>query len=223
MKVKRDIILIFSSITVFFLALQIVFVLVCKSVDHENLDFWFSNIFRDSVYVFIMAPIYLLVASYIDKFFSIFSVVRINDRKKSILLSLEYKVGAAFVIVCEWFAFVLLLSSVFYDITKEDITKCVFGFFCYFLGFTVSAAAAEIFKRSEVKFLKSSPYFLTNGLIAFESVALIPSLFRNTPFEFPILFYWVFYWDMRGIIALLLINSLVAVYLFKVSSKKDMI
>ena len=223
MRVKKDIILMFSNITVIFAAIQLVFALVSKSIDFDSKEFWFSNIFRDAIYVFIMIPVYFLTASYIDKFFSVFSVVRINNIKKSIFLSLKYKIGVAFVLVSEWFAFISILSVIFFDITKEDLLHCIFGFFCYILGFISSVIFAEIFKRSEIRMLKSNPYFFTNLIIALEILVLVPELSRSTPFELPIIFCWVFYWDMRGIIALLLIDSVLAVYLFNVSSKKDII
>ena len=119
MRVKKDIILMFSNITVIFAAIQLVFALVSKSIDFDSKEFWFSNIFRDAIYVFIMIPVYFLTASYIDKFFSVFSVVRINNIKKSIFLSLKYKIGVAFVLVSEWFAFISILSVIFSILLKK--------------------------------------------------------------------------------------------------------
>lgn len=225
MRIKRDIILMFSSITAVFIVLQTVFAVVCsrETTMESSMDYWFSNVFRDKIYVFILIPIYFLAASYVDRFFSISTIVRINDRKKSIWIGFKYKLEIAFILVSEWFIMVAILSIILFDMTQKNITNYILGYFCYLLGLIASVTTVEIFKRSEVKLLNSNPYFFTNALIIFEITVLVPTLSMNTPFKYPIFFCWVFDWNMRGIVALTLIESALAVYLFKVSSGKDII
>ena len=194
MKIKRDIVLMFSNITAIFIVIQSIFAVVCskETTMISKMEYWYANVFRDILYPFMIIPFYFFVASYIDKFFSISTIVRINNRKKSMWIRLVYKIGVAFVIVSDYFILFLIMSIFFFDVAKENIKNCLFGYLCYILGLAISITFVEIIKRSEVKLLSSSPYFFVNLFMVFEITILVPTLVMNTSFKYPILFYWVF-------------------------------
>lgn len=198
--------------------------LLLLAILSTNESIWFANVFLDKVYVFELVPLYLIGIAYINRQMTIPTIIRIGKRRKALSISLSWKWGFAFAYLCIWFIFVNLITSIkFVYIYQKSVFDIIIIFFRYFLGLIMISIIAEIFSRSQNKHLAGNSYFYTNLILALEVLAIVPEIRTNTHFKPSFVFSWIFSEDIWGFVALMTIITMLLVYLFKVSSQKDML
>lgn len=216
--IKRSIIAFFIILLCFGITL-LVLTVMCKS----ELD-WFENVFHDKVYVYQLAGLYLIGATYIDQYIKIPALVRMGSRKRATLFSLGLKCGFAFVYLCMVFSLICVIASLNYANIHEKTVVDIFNIFLrYFLGLVLLSVVAETVKKSGNKYLANNAYLCVYLTLVLEVIVIVPEIWKNTSFEPYFIFSWIFYEGILGYVALVMIIVFFLLYLFRCSIRKDIL
>lgn len=223
MSVKKQISLIFGGVAVTFAVLTVV-----MGAFSPSESAWIVNVFRDKVLVFIIVPVFLLISAYADGFFKIPAIVRMQNRRKSVQMNFIYKSVIAFVEMTIYFVLFIIVSIIYYrGIVGKTPLEVLFLYILYILNLILAAVVTEIFKHSEKRGLNISPYMLTYVIVIAEDMIIIPTVKNSFDFlglgEMFLFFSWVFDGSIKGIIIMTVFVTVCTAYLFKVSSRKDII
>lgn len=91
------------------------------------------------------------------------------------------------------------------------------------MGFLLLSVFAEIFRRSENKFLSGNAHLCTILVLVLDQLVIVPQIMKNTPFKLYFIFSWIFYDGIAGYAALSAILICALLYLFKVGIRKDIL
>ena len=219
MNIKRKIILPFSIIIIYFLILLTFSFLL---VDEQST--WFVDVLNDKLYVFKLAPLYLFFISYIDRCMTTPKIIRIGNRTNSLLDSLIAKIIFTFVYFFLWFEFVIIFSLIKYSNIYERTSGDILNLFVkFFLGYILLNILAEIFRKSENKYISKLSYFIAFIILVIELMVIKRHIEIHTTLKLNFLFSWIFYDSIWSYLALGIIITLLLIYLFKVSVKKDIL
>lgn len=205
------------------LLLQIM-IIIAIGIVSVNTTQWFSNLFMDKIFVFVLVPLYMRGVMLFDNYSMMPVMTRMNCRKTAMLEIIKTRYVSAILFLSIWFSILLLISAIFFaDNQGTSLFDITNHFFRYLLGFLMINNVLLIFELSKVRIVSVNPYILTYLFMALELLVLCPQIQRNTMLEFHFVFSWIFYGGGYGYIALTLLIVCTFMYLFKISIRRDIL
>lgn len=199
-------------------------ILLVMTIIYTDDSFWLSNVFHDKVYIYQWSVLYMAGVIYLDKFMTTPVLTRIGSRKRAAFVLLGIKFGFAFTYLCIVFSLIGMLAIIKCSHIPEKTTAEILGIFVhYFMGFLLLSVFAEIFRRSENKFLSGNAHLCTILVLVLEQIIIVPQIMKYTPFKLYFIFSWIFYDGIAGYAALSAILICALLYLFKVGIRKDIL
>ncbi len=187
--------------------------------------FYMNSVDYDKVFLFFIIPAHIFGIAWIDKYILYPLVIRIGNRRKSMLISCVWKWCFTFLFLCIWYSFLILLPTIKFPIRETPLFQIVENFPRYFMALLISANLATIFKHSKVPAVSSMAHFIAVliPLIEMNGIRRALTLSGYGLHKFGFLYSWVYIKGNQVYPALLVIFALTIVYLFRISAKRDML
>lgn len=207
--------------SVFLLFLSIFFSLCMFDME---VSLWFSNLFLDKLFIFVLVPLYLFGCLFIEKHMMISAIVRYEDRTKAELCRLKRLYGFTVVFVCIWFSLLMFFTTIKYGGMHGSVIREIYTcFFQYLVGFLLLCNFILILKRVGNYAISSNAHLFVYCYMILEVMVLVPEIEMHTSFSPKFLFSWIFASEAYSSVILIAGVLFSLLYYFKVSMRKDMI
>ncbi len=219
MSYRKSILILFGIISFYFISIISIILLF---VDEQLA--WNVHLFTDKMFVFILAPLYLIGLVFAEKHMTITKILRIGSRKKAMLILIYYKIAFTVFFCFLWFVFVNVFAIVkFGGVYQKNSLDILELFIRYSLGLFLLGILSEVFKKSENSFLSSSPYLGVYLVLDLEVLVIVRQLSQHSGLPNHIFFTWIFCNEITSYILLSLFIIICIVYLFRYGLKKDIL
>lgn len=216
---KKGLLAIGASV-IFFVTAAIIYSNVYEIQGH-----YMINILSKYFFEFLLAPIFLILSSLIDKSVSFTVITRLESRKKTAYFELLQQYLLAFILICAHGTALIIVSLCQYGFSTGIQTLFVLKkLILFFLGLLISANLSYILKRCNINNVSSASFVFVYIFLVTE-MSLIGKL-NNYVFDFDI--FIVFSWILRtrGYVSIIVMSIefiLSTIVVLKLSSKSDIL
>lgn len=187
-------------------------------------DIWFSNLFLDKLFVFLLVPLYLFGCFIIENHMTVPTIIRYKNRTKVELCRLKRLYEFTIVFLTVWFSLLMFFTVIKYGGMDGSIIREIYGyFFRYLFGFFLLCNCILIVKRVENHAVSNNSHLFVYCYMVLEIIVLAPEIDMHTRFSPKFLFSWIFASEAYSSIILIVGVLFSLLYYFKISMRKDMI
>lgn len=187
-------------------------------------SFMFINLFSDRMLVFLLIPMYMFAISVIENSISYLVTVRIGNRVVGMLERLKRCYLLTVVFWGIWFSAALVLSVLIFHTSPEfSLVDYWCKFIKYVLGSLLISHVLIVFRSSNHRGVSENAFIFVYMLFSLELMVLVPEIKIQTPLELLFFFSWMVYGENLSFFVLFFYNILLLGYIFKISTRKDII